>query len=135
MDARRDAALARAAQKPWSARPVHERLAVVRRLRHGIARAARELAVSVSGERTRAEVLTSEVLPLADACRFLERQAPRLLATRRLGAEGRPAWLAGVEAATWKVDFGLVGGLTSEAMCPLVERMNRLSPPSSCVLR
>ena len=41
----------------------------------------------------------------------------------------------GVSWATWNVDFGLPGGLTSEAMCPLVDRMNRLFPPSICVVR
>ena len=38
-------------------------------------------------------------------------------------------------AATWKVDFGFVGGLTSEAMWPFVDSTNRLSPPSSWVVR
>jgi hypothetical protein len=41
----------------------------------------------------------------------------------------------GVSAATLNVDLGLPGGLTSEAMWPLVDRMNLVSPPSSWVLR
>jgi acyl-CoA reductase-like NAD-dependent aldehyde dehydrogenase len=104
------AARARAAQEPWAAWPVPARLAVVKRLRHGIADSADfsvDLAAAV-GERSLAEVLTSEVLPLADACRFLEREAERLLAPRRLGADGRPFWLGGVESEVRREPLGLV---------------------------
>jgi len=37
--------------------------------------------------------------------------------------------------ATWNRAFGLPGGLTIDAMCPLVDSTNRTSPPSSWVLR
>jgi acyl-CoA reductase-like NAD-dependent aldehyde dehydrogenase len=93
--------LVRAAQEDWAARPVAARLAVIRRLRHGIAGAAGDLAAA-------AEVLTSEVLPLADACRFLEREAERLLAPRRLGTAGRPFWLGRVESEVRREPLGLV---------------------------
>lgn len=97
---------AREAQAEWSARPVAERLRVLRALRHRIAERCEEL-VRACG-RSAAEVLSSEVVPLADACRFLEREASPLLAPRRLGAEGRPVWLRGVDVELRREPFGLV---------------------------
>ena len=40
-----------------------------------------------------------------------------------------------VSVLVWKVALGLPGGLTRAAMWPLVESTNRVSPPSSWVLR
>ncbi|HEX6899675.1 MAG TPA: aldehyde dehydrogenase family protein [Thermoanaerobaculia bacterium] len=96
------------AQGEWAARPLRERLRVIRGLRHRIAANARELARTAGEDRPEFESLSAEVVPLADACRFLEREAPRLLAPRRLGADGRPAWLAGVEAEVRREPVGLV---------------------------
>lgn len=76
-------------------RPLAERLRIIRGLRHLIAANAEALA-DVAGavsDRPRAEKLVSEVLPLADACRWLERNAARVLAPRSFGTRGRPAWL------------------------------------------
>jgi acyl-CoA reductase-like NAD-dependent aldehyde dehydrogenase len=99
---------ARVAQAKWAARPLRERLRVIRALRHRIPAAARDLARAAGEGRPESEVLSAEVVPLADACRFLEREAPRLLATRQLGADGRTAWLAGVEAEVRREPVGLV---------------------------
>ncbi|MFL6192877.1 MAG: aldehyde dehydrogenase family protein [Thermoanaerobaculia bacterium] len=106
--AARRMAAARTAQEGWAQRPLRERLRVVRSLRHGIAERAGELARAAHGGRPEAEVLSSQIVPLADACRFLEREACRILATRRLGSEGRPAWLAGVESEVRREPLGLV---------------------------
>lgn len=101
---------ARAAQASWADRPLAERLRAVRGIRHAIAEHADVLVRAAGGEhgRPEREILSSEVVPLAEACRFLEREAPRLLATRRLGPDGRPAWLAGVEAEVRREPVGLV---------------------------
>lgn len=98
---------ARAAQPAWAAQPVAERLAAIRRLRHEIANAAHDLAATVA-HRPPAETLIAEVLPLADGCRFLEREAARLLAPRRLGRRGRPVWLAGTAAEIRREPHGVV---------------------------
>jgi acyl-CoA reductase-like NAD-dependent aldehyde dehydrogenase len=97
-------------QTAWAARPLRERLRVVRAIRHGLAARSADLVRAVRRETSRpeAEILSSEIVPLADACRFLEREAPRLLATRRLGADGRPAWLTGVESEVRREPLGLV---------------------------
>jgi aldehyde dehydrogenase (NAD+) len=90
----------------WADRPLRERLEIIRALRHGVAAHGARLARSTG--RPASEVLSSELVPLADACRFLEREAPRLLAPRRLGSAGRPAWLFGVEAEVRREPLGRV---------------------------
>ena len=82
----------RAAQAHWALTPIRERLRVVRELRHLIAENADALAAAAAAvsDRPLAEKLVSEVLPLADACRWLERNAARVLAPRRCGRRGRP---------------------------------------------
>jgi aldehyde dehydrogenase (NAD+) len=52
--------------------------------------------------------MVSELLTLLDACRFLEREAARLLAPRKLGLRGRPLWFAGVHAEVLREPLGHV---------------------------
>src|SRR5580658_10268390 len=94
----------RLVQREWAAAPVSMRVRVMAKLRRRIASGARELAETVPTElpgalsRTVADTLASEVLPLIEACRFLERDAAGILRTKRLGAGGRPLWLGGVDS-------------------------------------
>ena len=100
----------RAVQARWALTPIRERLRVVRELRHLIAENANALALAagaVSG-RPLAEKLVSEVLPLADACRWLERNAGRVLLPRRCGKRGRPFWLQGVSFDVQRQPLGVV---------------------------
>ena len=101
---------ARAAQAEWAARPVSARLRTVKAMRHGIAARSAELARVAAGEsgRPAAEILSAEIVPLAAACRFLEREAAEILASRRLTPQGQPVWLAGVEAEVRRDPLGLV---------------------------
>ncbi len=101
---------ARAAQARWLLTPLVRRLKLVRELRRLIAEHAAQLAEASASARHRPalESLTAEVLPLAEACRFLERNAGKILATRRLGKRGRPVWLAGVQAEIHREPFGVV---------------------------
>src|SRR5579884_1451210 len=103
-------AAARHAQRSWAATPIPHRQAMVRRLRRLIAAHATRLAqaVQVSRGSPLAEILAGEVLPLADACRFLEREAASLLRIRRLGAWGRPFWLLGVRAEVRREPHGTI---------------------------
>jgi acyl-CoA reductase-like NAD-dependent aldehyde dehydrogenase len=55
------------------------------------------------------EALAGEVLPLADACRFLEREAERLLRPRRVPRRHRPLWLMGQRDTVHRRPRGLVG--------------------------
>ena len=100
---------ARDAQRAWAATPLPERLRCLRRLRHAIAAEPLSLATSIdSPARTTAEKLASEVLPLADAIRFLEREAPRLLRTKRYGPRGRPLWLGRTRLEVRRDALGVV---------------------------
>ena len=98
---------ARHAGRGWAARPVTERLRVIRDARRLIARECEALAASLTHLRPVAETLVSEVLPLADAARFLERRAAALLAPR-IPRRGRPLWLLGVRAEIWREPLGAV---------------------------
>jgi acyl-CoA reductase-like NAD-dependent aldehyde dehydrogenase len=135
------ALLARAAQARWAARPLPARLAVVKRLRHGIAAAAGPLArdlAAISGQRSVGETLTSEILPLAEACRFLEREAERLLAPRRLGTDGRPFWLGGVETEVRREPLGLVlvlGAANYPLFLPGVQTLQALAAGNAVLLK
>jgi aldehyde dehydrogenase (NAD+) len=101
---------ARAAQSRWACTPLTRRLELIHELRRLIAENSLELAEdSVSArQRPALESLTAEVLPLAEACRFLEREAEKTLAPRRLGRRGLPLWLAGVRSEIHREPFGVI---------------------------
>ncbi len=104
----------RLAQRRWEAAPLANRLRVLGRFRRLAADGARELAERVPTRlagalsRTVADTLVSEVLPLIEACRFLDRESGRILRTRELGGEGRPVWLGRVEAQVERAPWGVV---------------------------
>jgi acyl-CoA reductase-like NAD-dependent aldehyde dehydrogenase len=102
--------VARQAQPAWAAQPLPQRLSVIRRLRHRIAQQPERLAQHVPpmAQRALADTLVAEVLPLLEACRYLEREAPRILAPQRLRRRGRPLWLHGVELELRRESLGVV---------------------------
>ena len=97
---------ARTAQAGWAATPLATRLNRIRRVRHLIA--DRADAIARRGGGALAETLVGQVLPLAEACRFLERDARRLLSPHKLRRRGRPLWLRGVESTITREPFGVV---------------------------
>ena len=108
-DAAEVMAAARDAQRAWAATTVAGRLRGLRNLRHAIAADPLRLADSIrSSARTPAERLASEVLPLADAIRFLERDAGRLLRPKRFGRRGAPLWLGRTRLEVRREPFGVV---------------------------
>ncbi len=103
-------AFARAVQKMWGMHPIAERLEILRRIRSLLSERAGDLAVEASGpQHSVYEALAAEVLPLLEACRFLERNARGILATKHLGAEGRPVWIGKVETEVSREPLGVVG--------------------------
>lgn len=105
-----DGSRVHSAQIAWAEMPIADRLSVLARTRHDLATLAHEVAASISSQlsRTPADTMASELLPLLDAVRFVEREAPRLLRARRLGRRGLPFWLSGVDAEVHRVAFGTV---------------------------
>jgi len=79
-------------------------------VRHLVAEQALSLAQEVASatQRSPAETLVAEILPLADACRFLEREANRLLKPQRLSTWSRPFWLTGIKAEIHREPLGVV---------------------------
>jgi acyl-CoA reductase-like NAD-dependent aldehyde dehydrogenase len=101
----------RQAQRAWARRPLRERLQCIRKLRHRLVDSAQQLALTVTQDvaRPAAEVLVTDILPTADACRFLERQAQRLLRPRRVPLSQRPLWLFGSRDTVYRRPLGVVG--------------------------
>lgn len=98
------------AQREWTARPVRERLRVLKRARRLLAGRTPELCAAISPElaRNAADTRVAEVLPLLAACKYLESEAARVLAPRKIGRRGRPFWLAGVTSEVERVPIGRV---------------------------
>ncbi len=106
----RELAAAREAQAAWAAQPISGRLKLVREIRHRLAREAEALAATV-GHTQRAslsETLAAEILPLADGCRFLEREAARALKPKRITGRARPLWLRTVGLRVRREPWGVV---------------------------
>ena len=116
----------------WAALPVSSRLPILTRARHRMAQEAQRIAAAISPElsRTSADTLVAELLPLLDACRFLEREASHLLAARRLGHRGRPLWLTGVDSEVRRVPFGhilVIGPANYPLFLPGVQTLQALA--------
>ncbi len=107
-------AAAREAQRAWAQTPMCERLRVLRRFREELACGSQGVAATVeldvpgSLHRTLADTLVAEVLPLADACRFLEREAAWTLRTQRESSRSRPLWMRSVDVEIERVPLGVV---------------------------
>ena len=125
----------RSAQAAWASTPLADRLAVLRRARHLVADRGSEFARVKPGGKP-AETMVAEVLPLADAIRFLEREAGAILEPRRLGRRGRPAWLLGVEAEVRREPVGLVlviGPSNYPLMIPGIQAIQALAAGNAVV--
>ena len=94
----------------WASLPIQQRIARVCPLRHVLAANPQRFidAIQLPFRQSSTETLTAEIMPLADACKFLERNARQLLRPRRLGARGRPAFLVGVRSEVRRVPWGTV---------------------------
>ena len=130
----------RAAQERWAALPVARRLDFVRHLRQLIAVDPQALAGAASRATGRpgAEKLVSEVLPLVDACRWLERRAERVLSTRVCGRSGRPLWLHGVSFEVQRKPLGtvlVIGPGNYPLFLPAVQALHALTAGNVVLLK
>lgn len=131
---------ARRAQARWSGVALGERLAVVRHFRQSVAARAETFARAAAAGRNRptSEALSAEVLPLLEACRFLEREAKTTLAPRRPGRAGRPLWLAGTVAEIHREPLGLIlviGPGNYPLLLPGVQILQALIAGNAAVLK
>jgi len=93
----------------WTDTPICERLRFVRELRYLLVESRDELTSIACAEVDRIpyEMIATDVLPTAAACRFLETDATRILAPRRIS--GRPLWLIGCRDVVHRRPRGIVG--------------------------
>jgi acyl-CoA reductase-like NAD-dependent aldehyde dehydrogenase len=127
---------ARAAQSSWAAQSVPARLEVLRRFRN--LAAVRSASVAATVPRPAAETLTAEVLPLLDACRFLEKESRALLAPRRFGRSGRPVWLTGVDLEIHREPLGVVliiGPANYPLFLPGVQALQALAAGNAVLIK
>jgi acyl-CoA reductase-like NAD-dependent aldehyde dehydrogenase len=98
-------------QEAWARLSPAQRLRPVRALRRLLVAASDELCAAAARDvdKPAEETLACEIVPLADACRFLERAAARLLRPRRVPVRHRPLWLWGQTDAVHRRPRGLVG--------------------------
>ncbi len=133
-------AVARNVQPSWAKEPITHRLEFVRQLRHEIANHAHDLAAGAAAVAGRpvAEKLISEVLPLADACRWLEKNAARVLADQRHNRKGRPLWLRGVSFCVHRQPLGLIliiGPCNYPLFLPAVQALHALVAGNAVLLK
>ncbi|MCS6978388.1 MAG: aldehyde dehydrogenase family protein [Gemmatales bacterium] len=98
-------------QRQWAEMPLSERLRRVCRLRQRIVERADALCAAVAEDlgKPAVETLACEILPWAEACRFLERRAATLLRPRRVSLRDTPLWLWGQRDTVYRRPRGIVG--------------------------
>ncbi len=100
----------RAAQQQWASTPLRERLRVIKNFRHALATHSTELvrALQPASESDAAEILSAQIIPLAEACKFLEREAEKILAPNRRPRGPVPLWLRDTRAEVHREPCGVV---------------------------
>ena len=106
----------------WAQTPLAQRLAVVAEFRRRIIRAEKDLCDAVRQDigKDRFECITGDIAPVLAACRWVERNAARVLGTRTLSSP--PFWMRGTKVrevreplgriaiiATWNYPIQLLG--------------------------
>jgi acyl-CoA reductase-like NAD-dependent aldehyde dehydrogenase len=101
----------RNAQTAWTRLLIAERLRPVRRLRRLLVEEADQICAAVTADvqRPAAEVLITDILPTADAFRFLERSAGGILRPKTVSVFSRPLWLWGERDEIHRRPHGVVG--------------------------
>jgi acyl-CoA reductase-like NAD-dependent aldehyde dehydrogenase len=127
-----------AASRLWADTSVADRLFVLRQARFLLTANSEALADAIPAalRRTRADSLAAEILPLLAACQFLEREAARILKSRRLGKRGLPFWLAGTDTIITRVPFGtilVIGPSNYPLFLPGVQTLQALAAGNTVV--
>jgi acyl-CoA reductase-like NAD-dependent aldehyde dehydrogenase len=105
-----DFARAYQAQLAWSQRKAVERTAILSRLRSLLVESRHLIAEAIESQSRQdyRETITSELLPLADAAKWLHRYGKRVLAPRYLDGGGSPLWLGRLRSVVYRAPYGLV---------------------------
>ena len=114
----------------WDQVSLKDRIECICALRHELAERCDEFLYALRRHgRTDVESIAGEIIPLADACEFLRRNAARLLRRQRLGSRGRPLWLRGVRSEIHREPLGrvlVIGPANYPLMLPGVQMIQAL---------
>jgi acyl-CoA reductase-like NAD-dependent aldehyde dehydrogenase len=104
-----ETARCRVAQADWFHRPVRDRLRLVRELRHLLVEEADTLTAAVEADvgRPPGEVVATDLLPTAAACKYLLTDAERILRPKKVGR--RPLWLYDCRDVVHRRPHGVAG--------------------------
>ncbi len=98
---------AKEAQQEWVSRPLRVRSQVIGCVAGEIAANAQNLVAAVERPATEAEILASEVLPLAEACKFAARQLTKTLSPRD-HRSGGAWWMGRITVQTLREPWGTI---------------------------
>lgn len=100
-----------ASELDWARAEIPTRVSIIARFRQNLLLKRDSILEALGPLRphsNRGELLASELIPLLDACRFLEQQASRILAPKRLTRKGQPIWLWGIENTIHREALGRI---------------------------
>jgi len=100
----------RRAQQGWARSGWAQREKILRAFRGNMAAQAERMAALVPSTLARnlADTLSAEVLPLLDACKFLEMEAEDILQPQSLGRQRLPLWLTGIHSEIRRDPLGII---------------------------
>ena len=103
--------LMRIAQGQWEQLPIKDKLQKVRKFRHllVVQRDKIAKALFLDSGKPYEEALGAEILPLAEACKFLEKNAAHLLSPRKIRSSDTPWWLFLQKSKVHRKARGVVG--------------------------
>ena len=104
-------AAARLARESWSRLSISQRLLPVRALRNLLVERTDDLIAAANADigRPAVEVIGTELLPSAAALKFVEQEAAKILAPRKIPGGLRPTWLMGCRDVVHHRPWGVVG--------------------------
>ncbi len=131
---------ARRAQPAWAAQAAAERARLIGGIRLMLAERNTEIAqlTAAVSDRPLAEKIVSEVLPLLDACKFLQKNAARILRPKKFGAAGRPLWLHGHSFEVQRKPLGvilIVAAGNYPLFLPAVQMLQALAAGNAVVIK
>lgn len=97
-------------QQEWARTAVRKRVAAISKIGGWLVEHAEALAAAtvLPEPRSIEHTIAAELMPLADAARFLQRQAPQLLSTRTLSDRDRPLWVGSLKVRVAREPLGVV---------------------------
>lgn len=101
----------RKAQSHWEKSMVIDRLRKVRKFRHLLVENREKIAQAlfIDSGKPYEETLGSEILPLAEACRFLEKNASQILKPKKVRSSDTPWWMFFQKSWVHRKPRGIIG--------------------------